>query len=113
MSLGFAVQRRIITDIREEALSKAKEFSKQELKLEADTFRLDAKEVYKLGVKAYLVLMYGNSHASFSTFDMVRFTISSKISLKQTGILIIQGHNMLYDFIITSSYKHVLLEIRL
>ena len=79
-SLGFAVQRLIITDIREEALSKAKEFSKQELKLEANTFRLDAKEVYKLGVKADLVLMYGNSHASFSAFDNAKFPISSKIS---------------------------------
>lgn len=110
ISLGFAVQRLIITDIREEALSKAKEFSKQELKVEADTFRLDAREVHKLGIKADLILMYGNSHASFSTFDMAKFIISSKISLKETGILVIQGHNMLYDFIITSGYKQVVPE---
>jgi len=57
--------------------------------------------------------MYGNSHASFSIFDIAKFTISSKISLKETGILIIQGHNMLYDFVITSGYRLVLSEIRL
>lgn len=109
LSKGFKV-RLIITDLRPKALEKAKEFSRDELGFEAETYVIDAREIHKLGIKADIILMYGNSHATFSTFDMAKFILSSKLSLNSGGSLIIQGHNMFYDYIITSGYKEILPE---
>ena len=65
------VDRLIITDLREEALEKAREYSRRELGIEAETFVLDVREVHRLGVRADVVLMYDNSHSHFSTLDMI------------------------------------------
>lgn len=106
---NFEVSKLIITDLREKALEKAKEFSRKELGFEAETHVLDARKIHKLGVKADVVLMYGNSHPHFSTLDMIKFLSSASLSLKEDGILLIQGMNMLLD-IINKGYKQVLPE---
>lgn len=103
------VDRLIITDLREEALEKAREYSRRELGIEAETFVLDAREVHRLGVRADVVLMYGNSHSHFSTPDMIKFLSSSSLSLKDDGVLMIQGLNLLLQ-VIRTGYKDILLE---
>ena len=105
----LGVSKLIITDLRKEALEKAKEFSRRELGIEAETHVLDAREVHKLGVKADVILMYGNSHSHFSTLDMVKFLSSASLSLKDDGILLIQGMNLLLR-VFSSGYKDVLPE---
>nr|WP_286189047.1 class I SAM-dependent methyltransferase [Sulfolobus sp. S-194] len=106
---NFEVNKLIITDLREKALEKAKEFSRKELGFEAETHVLDAREIHKLGVKADVILMSGNSHPHFSTLDMIKFLSSASLSLKDDGILLIQGMTM-FLHIINVGYKHVLLE---
>ena len=109
MERNSRIDKLIITDLREEALGKAKEFSRRELGIEAETHVLDAREVHKLGVRADIILMYGNSHPHFSTLDMVRFLSSASLSLKDDGILLIQGMNALLH-VIRSGYRDVLVE---
>ncbi|BCU69669.1 methyltransferase domain-containing protein [Stygiolobus caldivivus] len=109
MDNNFKVSRLVITDLREKALEKAKEFSRKELGLEAETRVLDAREVHKLGVKADVILMYGNSHPHFSTLDMVKFLSSASLSLKEDGVLLIQGVNTFLS-VINRGYKQVLVE---
>jgi len=110
MERNCEISELVITDIREKILEKAREFSKRELGFEAKTYVIDAKDLHKLGIKADIVLMYGNSHATFSTLDMIKFLSSASLSLKDDGILLIQGTNMFLAYIINMGYKYVLSE---
>lgn len=106
---GYEVERLIITDLRASALRKAEEYSQRVLGFRAETYVLDAREVHKLNVKADVVLNYGNSLPHFSVSDFIKFVKSSYLSLKEDGILMIQGKDMLHAYLI-KGYKEIFLE---
>ena len=98
----------IVNDVRENALRKAIEFSKEILGFEAKIIIDDALNIHKHDIVADVVLLYGLTTPHFSPYDMVRLTASVSNVTRRNGVFIVEELDRTYNLM---GYKDVLAEV--
>lgn len=98
----------VITDLRKEALKKAKKWGERMLKRKIITKVIDAKEVYKIRKKFNIILMYGFSTPHFNPWEMIKIFSSVSEFLEDDGIFIIDEMDRRYNIFLNRGYKWAL-----
>ncbi len=80
----------IVNDIRETALRKAVEFSREVLGFEAKIIKDDALNIHKHDIIADVVLLYGLTTPHFSPYDMIRLVASVGSIIRPNGVFIVE-----------------------
>ncbi len=99
-----------ITDLRAEALERARRWGTETLGREVKTEVLDAHEVHKLKEKYDLVLMYGLSTPHFDPWELVRVLASVGEALEDEGIFAVEESDRRYRIFLMIGYKWALAE---
>lgn len=100
----------VIVDLRKNALEIAKQFSKRELGIEAETYVKDVRELYELGIKADIAVLWGRSTPHFSPWDLVKLYANVAMCLNEKGIFIVEEYDRIYSVFLTRGYKEFLFE---
>ncbi len=101
----------IVNDVRETALRKAIEFSKEILGFEANIIMDDTLNIHKHDIVADLVLLYGLIMPRFSPYDMVRLTALVSNITRRNGVFIVEELDRTYNVMYLMGYKDVLAEV--
>ncbi|NOX45330.1 MAG: class I SAM-dependent methyltransferase [Caldiserica bacterium] len=100
-----------ITDLRAEALERARAWGTETLGRKVRTRIADApREVHKLGEKYDLVLMYGLSTPHFDPWELVRLLASVGEALEDDGIFAVEESDRRYRIFLMIGYKWALAE---
>lgn len=101
-----------VTDLREEALERAARWGKEVLGEEVRARVLDAREVWRLGEKQDLVLMYGLSTPHFDPWGLVELFASVGEVLGKEGIFVLDESDRRYRIFLLMGYKWAMAEGR-
>ena len=99
-----------ITDLRAEALERARRWGTGILGRGVKTAVLDAREVHKLKEKYDLVLMYGLSTPHFDPWEFARLLASVGEALEDEGIFAVEESDRRYRIFLMIGYKWALAE---
>jgi len=97
-----------LVDIREEVLIRAKKWSIEVLRKPAKTLVLDVMNLKKLGEKFDLIIMYGNSIAHFSPWDLLLLLPSIINVLEDNGVFIVENIDVGLQLLM--GYKYIWIE---
>lgn len=100
----------VITDLRKDALKKAKQWGEKVLGKKILTKVIDAKEIHKLGRKFDMVFMYGLSTPHFNPWDIIRLFGATSECLEDDGIFIIDEADRRYSIFFTRGYQQLIAE---
>lgn len=99
-----------ITDLRKDALERARKWGSGILGKGIEVSVLDAREVHKLEQKFDIVLLYGLSTPHFSPWNMVRLFASVSESLVDDGVFVADEVDRRYNIFLRTGYKWTLAE---
>lgn len=100
----------LLTDLREDVLTKAEYFGKKSGIGKIDTMVIDAKEIYKIKDSFDIVLLYGLSTPHFDPWELVKIISSVSYTLKDEGIFVLDESDRRYSIFLNRGYKWVLAE---
>ena len=107
--LGLDIALTII-DAREGALSKAKEFTKKVLGIEAKTIIHDVRKKLKLRNSFDIALLWGYTTPHFSPWDMVKVLANIANLLRSNGLYLCDEVDRVYTIFTIMGYKEMLVE---
>jgi len=99
-----------VTDLREDALKIAKSWGTEELNTTVKTFKINAREVHSLKIRADIALLYGFSAPHFDPWDMIKVIASVCESLVDDGVFVIQESDRRWSIFYRAGYKDFLPE---
>jgi len=100
----------LLTDLRENALTKAEYFAKKSGVGKVKTMVIDAKEIYKIQESFDIVLLYGLSTPHFDPWELVKIISSVSYALNEKGIFVLDESDRRYSVFLNIGYKWVLAE---
>lgn len=100
----------VVNDLRKDALSKAKIFSKEILGKEASVILDDATRLHKHGLQFDIALLYGLTTPHFSPYDMVKLISSVSKVLVPSGLFLLEETDRLYNIFYLLGYKDLVIE---
>lgn len=101
-----------VTDLREDALAKARKWGTEVLGITVNVEVVDARDVCRLGREYDIALLYGFSTPHFNPWDMARLLTSTSNSLVNDGVLVIEETDRRYSVFLQAGYKWTLVESR-
>jgi len=107
--LGLDIALTII-DVRESALSKAKEFTKRVLSIEAKTIMHDVRKELNLRNSFDIALLWGYTTPHFSPWNMVKVLANIANLLRSNGLYLYDEVDRVYTIFTIMGYKEVLVE---
>ena len=107
--LGLNIKLTII-DMRESALSKAKEFTKKVLGIEAEIIIHDVRKKLNLGGSFDVALLWGYTTPHFNPWDMMRVLANIASLLRSNGLYIYDETDRVYSIFTVMGYKEVIVE---
>ena len=99
-----------ITDLRRDALEKAKNWGKKIEIEKIKTIVMDAKEIHNIKDNFDIVLLYGLSTPHFDPWELIKVFTSVSEILKNKGIFVIDEFDRRYSIFLHTGYKWVLAE---
>lgn len=100
----------LITDLREDSLRKAENWSKKMGIKNIKTMIMDAKEIGKLKDKFDIALLYGLSTPHFNPWELVKLLSSVSSVLSDDGIFIVDESDRRYRIFLINNYQWALAE---
>jgi len=106
---GYSVKL-YVNDLRRSALEKARTLSRKLLGLEPILLDVDAKTLYKKGVKADIALLWGHSAPHFDAYEFVQLAASTASILGDNGVFLLEEVDRAYTVFYRNAYRDIAVE---